>query len=201
MKPKYILLSLLLLGMTGCVTIVKWKYGITSPKEQSPQKLLAFLARHHYPDSCQYIFNDSSSYFREFRNPLFRKNLFSHMIFDSSGALILRDTAKCQWSGYGVIRALSPDTVYPVVHGLMLGDILGRTGPLEPSSPWHVPKPGPGFTIVVTWAKFLGTYNDRLFELAGAVRQNKTARVRLVFLNVDMQESWKLTKAQKMTIN
>ena len=58
----------------------------------------------------------------------------------------------------------------------------------------------PDFTIIVTWAKFLGTYNARLFDLADAVKQNKTARIRLIWLNADMQKSWNLTKEQKLEI-
>jgi hypothetical protein len=200
MKPHYILLSLLLLGMTGCVTIVKWKYGITNPREQTPVKLASFLAKHHYPDSCQYVLADSSVYFRGFRNPVFRKNLFSHMIFDSAGRLVQRDTAACQWSGYEVIKALHPDSAYPVVPGLLLGDLLPDIRPLGGTRVPAAPANPAGFTIVITWAKFLGTFNDRLFELAEAAGMNQTARVRLIFLNVDMQECWKLTKDQKMEI-
>ena len=58
----------------------------------------------------------------------------------------------------------------------------------------------PDFTIIVTWAKFLGDYNSRLFVLSEAVEQNKTARIRLIWLNIDMQESWKLTPEQKLAI-
>jgi hypothetical protein len=200
MKPKHILLFILLVATTSCVTIIKWKYGITKPREQTPQELLTFLKKHTYADSNQYIFTDSSAYLSALRNPLLSKNLFGNMIFDSSGSLIQRDTAKCQWSGYEVISALNPDSVYLMVPGLKLSEILGHIQPLVPDSGQEARLNSYDFTIVVTWAKFLGTYNDPLFELAGAANQNNTARIRMVWLNVDMQECWGLTKDQKMEI-
>jgi hypothetical protein len=200
MKPIYIILSLLVLSLTGCVTIVKWKYGITNPREQTPEKIISFLERHAYPDSCQFIFNDSLAYFQGLRNPVFRKNLIGHMIFDGKGSLLQHDTAQCQWSGYDVIRSLNPDSVYLNLNGLQLADILDHIHPIG-SNPGQDPKLlHPDFTIIVTWAAFLGTYSARLFELSEAVKENTTGKVRLIWLNIDMQESWKLTKDQKMEI-
>jgi hypothetical protein len=198
MKPKYILLFVLLINMTGCVTIVRWRYGITNPKLQNPEKLMSFLKKHKYPYSSQYVFSDSSSYFQEFRDPLFRKNLFSTMIFDSMGSLIQRDTNKCQWSGYEVIEMLDPDSAYNKVDGSQLSRILDHIKPVNPVSVTE--NHNPDFTIVVTWAMFIGEMNDKLFELSEAAGRNKEARIRLIWLNIDMQENWNLTKAQKLEI-
>jgi hypothetical protein len=201
MKRINIILIMLLMCTASCVTIVKWRYGITNPKVQTPQKLRSFLEKHRYPGSCQYLFNDSGSFFHTIRNTLFRKNMFSNMIFDSSGLLIQRDTALCQWSGYQVIKALCPDSNYQTIKGLVLQDILGC---IHPADNTHHATNSPGradFTVVVTWAKFLGTYNARLFDLTDAIDSNKTARIRLIWLNTDMQECWHLTKKQKLQVN
>jgi hypothetical protein len=200
MKPKHILLYIFLLSFTSCVVIVKWKYGITNPREQTPEKLISFLERHKYPDSCIFIFNDSLSYFQGFRNSVFRKHLLNHLIFDCKGSLLQRDTAKCQWSGYDVIKALNPDSAYLKNNGLQLADILDHISPIGPNPGLDTVMQHPDFTIIVTWAKFLGDYNSRLFVLSEAVEQNKTARIRLIWLNIDMQESWKLTPEQKLAI-
>lgn len=201
MKPKYFMVVLLITATTSCVTIVKWKYGITNPKEQTHRKLISFLDKHTYPDSCQYVFRDSSTYFQAFRNTLFRKNLFSNMIFDSTGFLVLRDTSRCQWSGYEVIEGLHPDSACRVVPGLRLEEILSRIEPLAEKAGNGVPGTQPSFTVVVTWAKFLGKFNARLFDLSEAATLNNTTRIRMIWLNVDMQEDWNLTEDQKMEIN
>ncbi len=200
MKPKYIILPLFLLIFSSCITIVKWKYGITNPREQTPEKLLAFLKKHKYPDTCQFVFNDSSSYFHCMRDSVLKKYLFSQMICDRNGMLLQRDTAQCQWSGFEVIKSLNRDSVY---HGMAvpgLGELLDRIEPLHGQI-----KPGnftkdPDFTVVVTWARFLGTYNARLFELSEAAAKNPEARIRIIWLNMDMLERWNLTKNQKLEI-
>ncbi|MEI7896387.1 MAG: hypothetical protein WCJ26_05090 [bacterium] len=200
MKTKHIAVIILLAILSGCVTIVKWKYGITEPKVQTPEKLTAFLHRHKYLESSVYVFNDSSSYLHGLRNTLFRKHLLSHMIFGSNGNLLQRDTAKCQWSGYEEIRMLNRDSLYQEVNGLELAGILNHIHPISPVSLPDSSLVPPDFTIIVTWAKFLGTYNERLFELSGAVKINTKSRIRLIWLNIDMQESWKLTKEQVIAL-
>jgi hypothetical protein len=200
MKPRHFMLCMLLLILCSCVTIVKWKYGIKNPREETPEKLMSFLEKHQYPDSCMFMFGDTLSYFRCMRNPVFRKNLLSHMIFDSNGSLLLHDTAKCQWSGFGIIKALNPDSAYLMQKGLQLRDILNSVCPIGIFSGPDTTLRHPDFTVVVTWAKFLGKYNARLFELSDAIEQNTSARIRLIWLNIDMQKSWNLTKEQKMAI-
>ncbi len=199
MKTKHAIFCLLFLSLASCITLVKWRYGITDPKEVTPSNLTSFLERHHYPRRDQFIFNDSLSYCRSLRNSAYRKHLFSHMIFDRRGLPLQRDTTKCQWSGFEVIKGLSPDSVYQGTGGIQLGDILDHIHPIA-AGPGQDTLMHPDFTIVVTWAKFLGTYNARLFDLADAVKQNKTARIRLIWLNADMQKSWNLTKEQKLEI-
>ena len=199
-KPKQIMICCLLLCFTSCVTIVKWKYGITNPKEQTPEKLLSFLEKHKFPNACQYMFNDSLSYFQCLRNSVFREHLIGHLIFDSNGSLLRPDTAQCQWSGYDLIKSLSPDDAYLRLSGLQLGEILSHIHPIEKNTIPDCLMQHPDFTLIVTWAAFLGTYNARLFDLYDAIKLNKTAKIRLIWLNIDMQETWHLTKDQKMEI-
>ena len=198
MKIKHIILCISLLIFAGCVTIVKWKYGITNPREQTPEQLISFLKKHKYPDSSVFVFNDSLSFCRSLRNKAFRKNLLSHMIFDHKGMLLQRDTAKCQWSGYEVIKGLKTDSAYLCQDGIQLSDIVDHLHHIGRGSGNDSLKPQPGFTIIVTWGMFLGNYNSRLFVLSEAVRENKAAGIRLIWLNIDMQKSWNLSKDQKM---
>ena len=198
MNPQKMFTIILLLCLSSCVMIVKWKYGITNPKEETTEKLISFLEKHKYPTSEMYIFSDSSSYFKTVRNREFRKNMLSHLVFDHSGLLLWRDTSKCQWSGYDLIKTLSKDSSYKKDTGLNLDQILGHICPFGKSAEKDSIVNNPDFTVIVTWAKFLGEYNYRLFVLSGAVKENKAASIRLIWLNVDMQENWHLTKQQKL---
>lgn len=200
MKKMTVYLCLLLL-LPGCVTIVKWKYGITNPRDQRPASILRYAGKHGYPSGGQFIFCDSSAYCAALRDSLFRKNLFGTMIFDREGRLLLRDTARCQWSGYSRIAALAPDTIYPVAPKPYLPGLLSHLCGIGTDQGADTAARFDDFTVVVTWAIFIGSLNDRLFDLAGAVRENRRARLRMIWLNTDMQADWKLTGAQRMTIN
>ena len=192
------ILVLVLFITIGCKSILSLKYGVRSPKEETPEGLISFLEKQKFPICNMYIFSDSASYSRAFRNRVFSKNLLSYMNFDKDGILLVRDTTKCQWAGNDFIKVLNKDSTYKKWAGFTLSQILDHIQPISNNSGQDILLRDPDFTVVVTWAKFLGKYNYRLFDLAGAVKENKRSRIRIIWLNVDMQESWHLTGQQKL---
>ncbi len=184
----------------GCKSYVKYRYGFTEPCEETPESLASFLEKHKFPLGNMYIFADSSSYYAMLRNRVFRKNLLSHMYFDRKGLLLVRDTGQCQWSGGEALTTLCPDSSFVVWPGLTLSDILPHILPMGASAGADSLKPGPDFTVVVTWAKFIGGYNYRLFNLSDAARANKKSRIRMIWLNLDLQKSWHVTPRQRVTL-
>lgn len=197
---KLLVLVIVLSASAGCKSYMKYKYGITQPKEETPEKLIEFLEENHFPQENQYMFSDSAAYSHAMREPEFSKHLLSHMIFDRQGILIRRDTTQCQWSGYDKLKSLSIDSIYLKGDGLQLNQILSQIRPFGKDALPSGSYQDPDFTVIVTWAKFIGKYNYRLFALADAPKLNKTARIRMIWLNVDMQEAWKLTREQKVAI-
>ena len=193
-------MSFVILSVSGCQTYMHFKYGLTQPKEETPATLVSFLERNHFPTENQFVFADSGSYCQAIRNPEFRKYLLSHMIFDHDGLLLKHDTTQCQWAGYDKIKALNPDSVYEKCHDLRLDQFIGHIHPFPGNSIAGNSTGPPDFTVIVTWAKFIGTYNYRLFGLSDAVSRNNTASIRLIWLNLDMQQSWKLKPEQKVAI-
>ncbi|MEI7661447.1 MAG: hypothetical protein WCK34_04590 [Bacteroidota bacterium] len=203
MKPIPFLLRAAVLAMfcfmlAGCKTFVRLNYGMLPPGDETPDGLVAFLEKHRFPANDLYLFKDSASYFAAMRNPVFVTNFLSNMNFDRNGSLIRRDTTLCQWSGAGLIRELNPDSAYRVWPGLRLDQILPHIEPFGKNKSGQQGAEKPDFTIVVTWAKFIGKYNYRLFNLADAVKANKKARIRVIWLNVDMQQSWHVAKEQRI---
>jgi hypothetical protein len=185
---------------SGCKTYVKLKYGATQPKQETCESLIAFLKKNHFPVDNQYCFKDSASFFSMMRNPMVNENLLSHMLFDQHGNLMDRDTAKCQWAGSNVISNLDPDSVYHNIKPFRIDMITEQIIPFgQPDSGLFNP-PSPDFTLVVLWARFIGRYNYRLFDLEKAVSDNKRARIRIIWLNIDMQKSWKLPKEKQLGI-
>ncbi|MDD4602533.1 MAG: hypothetical protein PHF97_01840 [Bacteroidales bacterium] len=185
---------------SGCQVIMKFKYGIKQPHEETPEKLISFLHHEKFPDTNLFLFKDSAAYIKALNNNMIRKNLLSHMIFDRNGALLERDTTQCQWAGYYFIKQLSPDSLYPTGTGITLNDVISEIKPLVPAVDTGIKNTFPDFTMIILWGKFLGKYNQRLFILADAVQTNTAAKIHLIYLNIDMQKNWHLNRKQKLMI-
>jgi len=195
---KICLTIIISIAFTGCGTYLNVRYGVGRPREVTPETLKSFLHKNHFPADNQYFIADSACYGQLMRDPVFRKNLFSHLIFNREGSLLQRDTSQCQWAGGDVISQLVPDTGSNGSGSFRLDKIMDRIVPLGAGEVVQM-NADPDFTLVVVWAEFLGKYNYRLFDLEKAVRRNSTARIRLIWLNVDMMKSWQLSGSQKMT--
>ena len=144
------------------------------------------------------MFQDSGSYLQSLKDEHFRANVLSHMIFDKHGQLLVRDTTKCQWAGGGMIRTLHPDSTFATTKEVDLDGIIRVIIPFGSGNRYQGQEKPFDFTVVVTWAKFIGRYNYRLFDLEKAIEENKHARIRLIWLNIDMQKSWHLKPDQKV---
>jgi hypothetical protein len=131
-------------------------------------------------------------------NPVFRQHLLSHLIFDKHGHWVPEDTTTCQWAGSKFISALHPDSSYAVRQDIRLEQITGGICLVGVCRCIHSGKNPPDFTILVTWGKFLGRYNYRLFNLAKAVQDNPEANIRLIWLNIDIQKEWKFPPGRKL---
>jgi len=58
----------------------------------------------------------------------------------------------------------------------------------------------PDFIVVINWGCFAGKLNQRFFDVSAMVSEKRNIRIRLVFLNIDMQKGWELTKDQKLML-
>ncbi|MEI6681035.1 MAG: hypothetical protein WCO44_00330 [Bacteroidota bacterium] len=197
---KVLMVVFLLSAAPGCRVYTHLMYGMTQPKEQTPEDLVGFLEKNKFPATSLYMFVDSASYVRMMKHPVLGKNLLTHMIFTRNGILLMRDTTNCQWWGAEFIRKLHPDSSYRTTPGLLVDEVLAQIKPFGKSLPPDTVGKNPDFTIIVTWARFLGKYNYRLFDLEKAVTANKNARIRLIWLNIDMQKEWHLTRHHKVSV-
>lgn len=183
--------------LSGCKQIVMLKYGIHNPKEETPESLLSYMNKMEYPADNSYIFRDSVSFFANIQDSVFRKNMIGSLFFNDNGVMtIYKDTSKCQWSAGYFISQLDKDSVYHSDTSYTFQHLMTEIFPLsgaDQTDTCHY-----DFTVLITWAKFLGKFNDRLFSVEEAVKQRPDLKLRLIFLNVDMQKSWRLTDQQKM---
>jgi hypothetical protein len=180
----------------GCVPLVKLHYGITEPKPETPESLIKFLRKHHYPVTNLYVFKDSTGYLSMLRNPVFKKNILTTMIIDKEFHKITIDTVHCQWSGGYFVNRLKKDTTYQLDSLLEVKKLLSMLT-LIPDSSIKIPAKGEfDYLVINTWAKFIGKINERLFATIPAAEKRTDLRIIIVNLNIDFQKSWKLTKDQ-----
>jgi len=193
-------LVLLISAAPGCKSVIWYKYRMRQPAAETPEKLVSFLQANGFPTDHTYMLKDSATFVQYMNNAEFRRNMLSHLLFDRRGIYIPRDTLNCQWWGGDFIRSLNPDSAYVTSPDLRLDQILKDIRPFGLTRPPDTLSGKPDFTLVVTWAKFIGKYNYRLFNLSDAARENQKARIRLIWLNCDMQEAWHLAEKNKMRV-
>jgi hypothetical protein len=190
----------ILASFTSCAVISRYKYGIKDPDVESLSGLMGFLEKNDYPLRDQYFIADSSTYKALIETEGFRKNLLSFMIFDRQGRMLAKDTTRCQWAGNDVIRTLHNDTVYRIDTSFNFSRLEGCISPFGICRCPDVMERKPDFVVVITWGKFLGRYNYRLFDLNEAIIQNRSAVIRTVWLNIDMQKLWNLKGGSGITL-
>lgn len=177
------------------------KYGIREPKEESPSSIKEFMNKMNQPTTNTYIFKDSSSYFHCLNNATFREDLVGSFFFTDKGLLInYKDTSKCRWSVFGFIKGLRSDTTYQIDTTFRYQDLLHHIRLLGVSTDSAYSGKDFDYFIVITWAIFLGKLNERLFTADEAASENQKARIKVIFLNMDIQESWNIQDNQKIVI-
>jgi hypothetical protein len=51
--------------------------------------------------------------------------------------------------------------------------------------------------ILINWALFLDSYNETSFNWYHSLKEKKDVKIKVLLVNLDVQESWNLTEAQK----
>jgi hypothetical protein len=51
--------------------------------------------------------------------------------------------------------------------------------------------------IIITWAKFLSSESETSLNWFSMLKKNQNLKIKVLLLNLDVQESWKLTEGQK----
>ena len=200
MKKNLLLLLLILNLASGCKQITIWKYGIRSPKTETPESILDYALKNGQNPENIFLFRDSSGFFSFFRDSLYKTSYFSAIVFDKNERLInFKDTSKCQWTTANEVGKLKKDTIYPSFLTHRLDSVISLLKPLGIDTAGSAEDYD--FTVIFTWAKYIGQLNNRLFSIQDASAKNKNARIRVISLNLDMQKSWGLTKEQKVRLH
>jgi hypothetical protein len=202
MKKNLLLLILIASLTSGCKQLVLWKYGIHSPKPETPESILTFAEKNKQPSDNIYLFRDSLAYARFMKDSLLKTAYFSAIVFNRKGEFIeYKNPASCQWSAAEYVEKLKRDTTYQALDAPKLWTVIPGLIGLNGTS-FPVPDSGKvDYTIIFTWAKYIGKLNERLFCINDAARNNRQAEIRVISLNVDVQKSWNMKNNQKIRMN
>ncbi|NQV02272.1 MAG: hypothetical protein HQ542_06485 [Bacteroidia bacterium] len=172
------------------------RYGIHQPREETPEMILAFMDKMNYPNVNSFIFKDSSSFFRCMRDSVFLSNTLGTLFFYNNRLLVnYKDTSKGQWPGGCFVRNLRNDTVYQTDSAYSFQSLMAHFVPLNEMT--QIDTTNTDYIVVVTWARFLGKYNERLFNIKEAIKENPAINVKAVFVCIDIQKEWNLTDKEK----
>jgi hypothetical protein len=199
----FVLLSLLsLFFFESCVPIARLSFGMSRPKEETPQTLKKFLDKNKYPLTDHYLLKDSSEYIRVMNDTVFSKFLFRTVLFTGDFRRIEADTSRCQWSGGYAIEHLKKDSAYSCTDLFSFSKLYTSIRPLFDSIALPDIKQGEfDFIAVNTWARFIGKLNERIFSVDGAVKKRPDLKILVINLNLDMQKVWQLRKDQRIKLN
>lgn len=198
MKPIYlsaVMVVSLLLVTPSCKEILMMRFGIRQPGEETPESIQSFMDKMGYLSENVFLFNDSSAFYSFLRDSVFRSNMPGTLFFSPDG-LISRynDTTRCQWSGGYFVTRLQADTVYQADTGYTFREFMASVKPLNQSV--CIDTANADYLVVVTWARFLGNYNDRLFSIRKALDENPDVVVKPIFLCIDIQKDWGMAKKE-----
>ena len=201
MKKHLCMFALMLILASGCKPLILWRYGIRSPKVETPESILTFARKYRQNPDNIYLFRDSVAYLGFMRDTIYKKAFFSALVFNRNGSLVnYKDSASCQWSAAAYIEKLRSDTSYKTDASRKFSGVFASMIPLSGHGGYEA-NDNYDYTVVFTWAKFIGKLNDRLFCIHEAALKNTRANIRVISLNVDMQKSWNLRENQKETMN
>lgn len=199
MNPAYtigVALVCLILATSSCKQILLMRYDIRQPREETPGTILAFMEKMDYLNENTFIFKDSSAFNTFMRDSVFRDNVLGMLFFSAQGLLAnYKDTSRCQWSGSYFVRNLHSAMVYPADTGYTLQKLMNSVVPLNQAT--HIDTTNADYIVVITWATFLGKYNERMFSIRDAIRENTEVSVKPVFLCIDIQKEWSLAEREK----
>lgn len=186
------LVSFLSISLFSCKEIVMMRYGIHQPREETPESILAFMNKMDYPNENTFLFKDSTAFNTCMKDSIFRSNVLSTLFYSPQGLLInIKDTSMCQWSGGYFVRNLHQDSLYQSDPAYTIDNLMSSLIPLNGST--VIDTVNADYIVVVIWASFLGRYNERLFSIREAIRENPDVIVKPIFLCIDMQKSWNPT--------
>lgn len=184
MKSKLILFSLLALG--GCTPLLMTLYGVKDPKVENEKTLIKKALKFGLDTSNLVSVNG-----KDFLQVVKKHGIPNAAVYDKTGRYIeyrQTDTA-CNVGLFQFIPALNTSTRYNQPDS---ADLLTEWKKFRTLKGNEAAAPAPAdFYLLIYWAVWTGKLNkDHVKEWEELAKKNKNCNIKVVKVNLDMQEHW-----------
>jgi hypothetical protein len=183
---KLLPILLVVLLFSSCTKLIFVLYGVKNPAIES-EKSIRKSARKHQLDTADIITVRCAHYLREVKG----KGIPNASVFDAQGNYIeyrSNDTA-CNAGLFDFIPKLSVQNTYNKTGETTLQKELAKYTRLNGDSV-YMPQTA-DFYVLIYWTVWSGRLNkDHVKIWEDLAKQNKTARVKVIKANLDLQANW-----------
>jgi hypothetical protein len=191
MKTKILFIIMTLLCLTSCYRAYLTINGVRNPRVESRESVEKKCK--HYDKMYNEILcipKDSTGFVNLFKA---LKGLPSDLIFNKKGQLIMPiDTGYCAGKARTFALELDKSSVYPINPSYDLNYILDNV--IQLGSRVNINANEFDYTMVFFWANFLGRANSIVFKIMDEMRSSSPLKINYILVNMDIQESWKMSK-------
>lgn len=180
--------------MTGCKLILLKMNGIKNPDVEN-EKSIKKAALHYELDTTNIVTVNSAEFLTVFKSTA----LPDAAIYNSKGQYIeyrATDTS-CNAGLFEFIPNLRKDSVYAMPKKIPLKEELAKYRNLK----GHVLKsPDPAdFYVLIYWTAWTGKLNkNHVKEWEDLAKQNKNCKIKVIKVNLDMQEWWEKDQLEEI---
>ncbi|MGA9211990.1 hypothetical protein [Kaistella sp.] len=189
---KNILLITTLVFFSSCQPIVKTLAGVKNPKLENKERVKDYLVKANLDPQNNFIIKDKSSY--QTVLDLFYKSFPEAILFDKDGnELIYKETTtSCNAGLFKVIPELGKNSELKKGTHQLSQVLSDYTKPLDNN---QIITDDSDYYLLINWAIFAGSLNkNHVLAWENIAKENKNSKIKVIKLNMDLQESWGLKK-------
>jgi hypothetical protein len=187
MKRNLTIVLLLIVFLSGgCVAIMKKLKHVSNPKFESEENVSSFLRKVNksYPENL-FLCKDSAAFFSIFMKI---HALPEAVFFNSKGEIIRYSEDPCPAKALTFIMNMQEGQKLTIDTSYNLAFLKSKITPYLKNG--FLVTSNDQVTMVVFWAVWVGKVNNNVFEIVEALKTRPDLHVQVVFINMDLLDSW-----------
>ena len=171
--------------------------NVSDPGFVTEAQTITFLDRRGFETyGTYYVCRDSSSLIKVIQTI---KAIPETNFFNSQGEHLIYGDSICPGLAMNFAKTLKPENRSTIDSSYTLEDIMNLVKPV--GGVIYNEDPRFDFSVIFYWATFVGRINNNVFEIAEELKKNPQLKIRLLFVNVDFQDSWGMKNIPQIISN